>query len=134
LLDDVEGLCAFARFCDPGGKIWGLIRQTDDPEARALAIREANHCPAGRLVVYDNATHKPIEDQLAPEIGVVEDPALPCSGPLWVQGGIHIESADGKRFEPRNRVALCRCGVSANKPFCNGSHASIGFDDGMING
>jgi CDGSH-type Zn-finger protein len=131
-LDDVEGLCAFARFCDPGGKIWGLIEQTDDPEARKLVIREAGHCPAGRLVVHDNATHKPIEPKLDPAIGVIEDPALPCSGALWVQGGIPIESADGNRYEVRNRVTLCRCGVSANKPFCNGGHASIGFDDGMI--
>src|SRR5438094_10264024 len=48
-LDDVEGLCAFARFCDPGGKIWGLIREPHDPEKRKLIIREANHCPASRL-------------------------------------------------------------------------------------
>ena len=52
-LSDAEDLCAFARFCDPGGKIWSLIEQTDDPEARKLVIREANHCPAGRLVVHD---------------------------------------------------------------------------------
>src|SRR5438552_10088793 len=131
-LDDVEGLCAFARFCDPGGKIWGLMREPDDPEVRKLIVREANQCPSGRLVVHDNATHKPIEHELAPAIGVVEDPALGCSGPLWVQGGIPIESSDGKRHEIRNRVALCRCGVSANKPFCNGSHASLGFNDGMV--
>jgi CDGSH-type Zn-finger protein len=84
------------------------------------------------LVIHDNATQKPIEHPLAPAIGVVEDPALGCSGPLYVQGGIPIHSSDGKRYEVRNRVALCRCGVSANKPFCNGSHASLGFDDGMI--
>ncbi|MHB8633576.1 MAG: CDGSH iron-sulfur domain-containing protein [Thermoplasmatota archaeon] len=131
-LDDVEGLCAFARFCDPGGKIWGLIREPDDPETRKLIIREANHCPSGRLVVHDNATQKPIEHKLEPAIGVVEDPALKVSGPLWLQGGIPVESSDGKRYEIRNRIALCRCGASANKPFCNGGHASIGFDDGMI--
>lgn len=131
-LDDVQTLCAFARFCDPAGKIWGLIGQTDDPDARALAIREANHCPSGRLVVHDHATRRPIEQALPQAIGVVEDPALGVSGPLWVQGGIPIESSDGRRYEVRNRVTLCRCGVSANKPFCNGSHASVGFDDGMI--
>lgn len=131
-LSDQEGLCAFARFCDPGGKIWGLIREPDSPENRKLIIREANHCPAGRLVIHDNATGKPIENKLAPGIGVVEDPALKVSGPLWLQGGIPVESSDGKRYEVRNRMALCRCGASVNKPFCNGSHASLGFDDGMI--
>jgi CDGSH-type Zn-finger protein len=132
ILKDAEELCAFARFCDPGGKIWSLIEQTDDPETRELAIREANHCPAGRLVVEDKATGKEIEHPLPQSIGLVEDPALGCSGPLWVRGGIRIESHDGKPYEPRNRATLCRCGSSSNMPFCNGSHASIKFRDGLV--
>jgi CDGSH-type Zn-finger protein len=130
-LQDAEELCAFARFCDPAGKIWGLIEKTDDPDARALTIREAQHCPAGRLVVSDKKTGQNIEEKLTPSIGIVEDPALKCSGPLWVRGGIPVESADGKRYETRNRLTLCRCGVSDNKPFCNGAHASIKFKDGL---
>ena len=130
-LQDAEELCAFARFCDPAGKIWGLIERTDDPDARELTIREAHHCPAGRLVVSDLKTGEKIEPVLPPSIGIVEDPALKCSGPLWVRGGIPIESADGKTYEVRNRATLCRCGVSDNKPFCNGAHASIKFKDGL---
>lgn len=132
LLSDDEDLCAFARFCDPEGKIWGLMGQTDDPEVRKLAIREANHCPAGRLVLHDKKTGKEIEEKLSPAIGIVEDPALGCSGPLWVRGGIVVESPDGTPYEVRNRVTLCRCGASVNKPFCNGSHASIRFRDGLV--
>jgi len=131
-LSDAEQLCAFARFCDPEGKIWGLIEQTDNPEARELAIREANHCPAGRLVLHDKKTGKEIEHKLPPSIGVVEDPALGCSGPLWVRGGVRIESENGIPYEVRNRVTLCRCGASNNMPFCNGSHASIKFRDGLV--
>jgi len=130
-LRDAEHLCAFARFCDPAGKIWGLMDQTGDPEARELAIREASHCPGGRLVLRDKASGKTIEPKLPPSIGIVEDPALKCSGPLWVRGGIPIVSADGKPYEVRNRVTLCRCGASDNKPFCNGAHASIKFKDGL---
>lgn len=130
-LRDSESLCAFARFCDPEGKIWNLINQTDDPKARELTIREANHCPAGRLVVSDKKTGEEIEHKLPPSIGIVEDPALSCSGPLWIRGRILIESEDGTQYEVRNRVTLCRCGVSNNKPFCNGSHASIKFKDGL---
>ena len=130
-LSDAEELCAFARFCDPGGQIWNLIEQTDDPKTRELVIREANHCPAGRLVVRDKKSQEEIENALPPSIGVVEDPALGVSGPLWVRGGIRIESQDGKPYEIRNRVTLCRCGASSNMPFCNGSHASIKFNDGM---
>ncbi|MGA2875044.1 MAG: CDGSH iron-sulfur domain-containing protein [Nitrososphaerales archaeon] len=131
-LSDAQDLCAFARFCDPGGKIWSLIEETDDPKVRELAIREANHCPAGRLVVHDKETGKEIENKFQPSIGVVEDPALGCSGPLWIRGGITIESHDGKLYEKRNRVTLCRCGASSNMPFCNGSHASIEFRDGLV--
>jgi CDGSH-type Zn-finger protein len=131
-LKDSEGLCAFARFCDPAGKIWGLIEQTDNPKARELAIREAAHCPAGRLVVRDKKTGKDIEPELPPSIGVVEDPALACSGPLWVRGGVPIQSEDGTPYETRNRVTLCRCGASDNKPFCNGAHASMKFNDGLL--
>ncbi|HVR87622.1 MAG TPA: CDGSH iron-sulfur domain-containing protein [Planctomycetota bacterium] len=130
-LQDAEELCAFARFCDPAGKIWGLMDQTADADARALAIREAQHCPAGRLVVSDKKTGKKIEADLPPSIGIVEDPALKCSGPLWVRGGIPIVSEDGKPHEVRTRVTLCRCGASDNKPFCNGAHASIKFQDGL---
>jgi CDGSH-type Zn-finger protein len=132
LLEDVEGLCAFARFCDPGGKIWSLVGQSNDPAVRKLAIREGMSCPSGRLVLHDKRSRKTIEPDLPPSIGVVEDPALGVSGPLWVRGGIRIESEDGKPYEVRNRVTLCRCGASVNKPFCNGSHASIQFQDGLV--
>ena len=131
-LSDEEDLCAFARFCDPGGKVWSLIKQTNDPDARALVIREANHCPSGRLVLHDRQTGDKIEEPLPASIGIVEDPAFDCSGPLWVRGGVRVESADGTPYERRNRVTLCRCGASSNKPFCDGSHASIEFKDGLL--
>jgi CDGSH-type Zn-finger protein len=130
-LQDAEELCAFARFCDPGGKVWSLLEHTDDAGTRALVIREANRCPGGRLVVSDKSTGEVIEPSLPPSIGLVEDPAARCSGPLWVRGGIPIFSENGKPYEIRNRVALCRCGASSNMPFCNGSHASIRFQDGL---
>lgn len=52
-------------------------------------------------------------------------------GPLLVQGSITIEDAEGGRFpvDPaKPAVALCRCGASENKPFCDGSHRSCGFE------
>ena len=131
-LSDAEHLCAFARFCDPGGKIWSLIERTDDPKVRELVVREATHCPAGRLVLREKPSGKPVEPALPPSIGIVEDPALGCSGPLWVRGGLRVESAGGTPYERRNRMTLCRCGVSTNMPFCNGSHASVQFQDGIV--
>lgn len=131
-LADAESLCAGAGFCDARGKIWNLIER-NDAESRALAIREANHCPSGRLIVHDKKG-KPIEEPLAPSIGLVEDPANGCSGPLWIRGGIAIESSDGTTREKRQRVTLCRCGASTNKPFCDGSHIEMKFRDGLSDG
>jgi len=126
-LTDVEGLCAFGRFCDPNGRVWNMVAETDDAEVRANFIRQVGDCPAGRLVAWDKKTGKPVEPHLEPSIGLVEDPQRECSGPIWVRGGIRIVGADGEAYEVRNRVTLCRCGQSQNKPFCDGTHAAIQF-------
>ena len=123
-LTDAEVLCAFARFCDPKGRIWNLMGQTDDPEIRKIVEFEAGHCPSGRLVVWDKKTGKPIEPKFQPSLGLIEDTEKKVSGPIWVRGGIPVISADGKPYEVRNRITLCRCGRSNNKPFCDGSHAA----------
>jgi len=123
VLTDAEHLCAFARFCDPKGRIWNLVDKTDDPEARKIVEFEAGHCPAGRLVVWDRKTGKAIEPKFEHSIGLIEDTARKVSGPLWLRGGIPMFSAEGEAYEVRNRVTLCRCGRSSNKPFCDGSHA-----------
>ena len=131
-LADAEALCAFGRFCDPNGKVWNQAPKSDDPEIRKNLIRQTGDCPSGRLIVVDKATGKAIEPSLPKSIGVVEDPAESCSGPLWVRGGIPLTGADGQGYEVRNRVTLCRCGRSENKPFCNGAHAADPkFVDGL---
>ncbi|HEV2682513.1 MAG TPA: CDGSH iron-sulfur domain-containing protein [Rhodanobacter sp.] len=128
-LTDVESLCAFARFCDPRGKVWNLVNETDDPAAGKHFVSQTCDCPSGRLVAWDNETGKPIEPAFEPSIALIEDPAQHCSGPIWLRGGVQLIGADGFEYEVRNRVTLCRCGASQNKPFCDGTHASIGFND-----
>jgi CDGSH-type Zn-finger protein len=120
-LIDVPALCALARFCDRVGGVWDNTRQSDDPEARKIALHEVADCPAGRLVLRDKQGNE-LEPRLEPSIGLVIDPVLNVLGPLWVRGGIPIESANGHMYEIRNRVTLCRCGKSTNKPFCDGKH------------
>jgi CDGSH-type Zn-finger protein len=134
VLEDAEPLCAFARFCDPEGQVWNLVTETDAPRVRKLVEHEAGHCPAGRLVARDRHTGKALEPHHKPSIGLIQDTAREISGPIWVRGGIPIVGADGESYEVRNRVTLCRCGASSNRPFCDGSHASIGFSDKNADG
>lgn len=130
-LTDNEKYCAFARFCDAYGRTWNLTEMSDDPKAREVAIYEANHCPAGRLKAWDKESGKPYELETKPEVDLLEDPAIRCSAGIWVRGGIPVTDAGGYTFEVRNRVTLCRCGQSSNKPFCDGTHASMKFRDGL---
>ena len=121
-LVDIEELCASARFCHRAGGIWNLIQESDKPEIKKTIIEEAFDCPSGRLIVQDKKTGRTNEPKLENEIIAIEDPWAGVSGPLRVQGCIPIESADGKLYQIRNRVTLCRCGKSQNKPFCDSSH------------
>ena len=50
-----------------------------------------------------------------------------ADGPLLATGGVRIVDADGAVLYEGERAALCRCGGSANKPFCDGSHKKNGF-------
>lgn len=129
LLTDAQSLCAFGRFCDPNGQVWNQVAHSDKPNVRANLIRQVGNCPAGRLVAWDTQSGKAVEPALPVSIGLIEDPEQQCSGPLWLRGGIPVESADGFQYEVRNRVTLCRCGQSQNKPFCDGTHAAIKFRD-----
>lgn len=50
------------------------------------------------------------------------------NGPLIVRGDFELLDSDGVAIEKgRRTVALCRCGVSAIKPFCDGTHKLVGF-------
>ena len=125
-LKDAMPLCAGARFCERAGGVWELILLPDETSAK-IATESACNCPSGRLVISD--AKGDIEREYEKQIRLVEDPQEGVSGPLLVQGGMAIESADGKRYEVRNRVTLCRCGKSENKPFCDGTHIIARFRD-----
>ena len=109
------------------GKVWNQIARSDDPNIRSMFLRQVHHCPAGRLVAFDKTAGRTIEQDLPVSIGLIEDPVEDCSGPIWLRGGISLRSADGYHYEIRNRVTVCRCGASKNKPFCDGRHATIKF-------
>lgn len=130
ILNDARAYCASARYCTRAGGIRSLVTKSDNPELKEIAVQQALNCSSGRLVVRDKKTGKPIEHVLEPSITVAEDPGKKVSGPLYLKGGIEVVSSEGNLYEVRNRITLCRCGKSGNKPFCDGSHIKAGFNDG----
>ncbi len=98
---------------DPTARPWIRLENARGAEIAAVIRR----CPTGALGVRlpDGA---PAEDP--DDINTV---TLSPDGPLFVRGCIGLAGAEF------TRAALCRCGASANKPFCDNSHATTGFKD-----
>ena len=91
-----------------------------------------DRCPSGTFVyeVPVDGEMRETEVDLPTEIAAIaKDANSKTAGPLWVSGNVPIMQPDGTILETRNRVTLCRCGQSRNKPFCDGSHARFDFED-----
>ena len=117
---DDRGTCAHAGFCvNKASSVWKMAGKTEDTVIRAQVMAMVERCPSGALT-YE-VEGQAGEPDLPAEISILPD------GPLWVSGYIPVERADGQANETRNRVTLCRCGASANKPLCDGSHKEAGF-------
>lgn len=50
------------------------------------------------------------------------------SGPLVVSGDFQLLDSAGNEFKKKEKIFLCRCGHSNNKPFCDGAHKKVGFE------
>jgi hypothetical protein len=125
VMTDDRSLCANAGHCgDRFTTVWEMIADTGDPAVRARVQHMVSLCPSGRLAWASARDAADVEPAYPPEVALVRD------GPVWVRGGLTVESADGTAYEVRNRVTLCRCGGSRNKPFCDGTHGRIGFQEG----
>jgi CDGSH-type Zn-finger protein len=118
---DDRSICTHAGFC--GTKVtnvWKLVKGTDDTAVRSQVIAMVDRCPSGAL------TYRLDDDDesfVPPAIAVIDD------GPLWVTGRVPVTNPDGTALEVRAHVTLCRCGSSANKPLCDGSHKAAEFHD-----
>ncbi len=82
------------------------------------------NCPSGSYTFALAEGEGDIEADLPQQIAVTTEITDdgPIVGPLWVTGSIPIARADGQPMETRNRVTLCCCGLSNNKPLCDGTH------------
>jgi CDGSH-type Zn-finger protein/uncharacterized Fe-S cluster protein YjdI len=96
---------------------------------RCGASKNKPYCDGSHHAVGFSATGEPAShetDMLAQRDGVLAiDPQL--NGPLKVRGNLEIMSGTGRVVARTTSAVLCRCGGSASKPFCDGTHARIGF-------
>ena len=102
-----------------GRKPWCQPDLASDEEVAEVVWR----CPSGALsVACDDAA---IEERAAAENTV----NVAYNGPLFVRGDLDIDGAPADAPGLKFRAALCRCGLSKNKPFCDGTHWHIKFKD-----
>ena len=107
---------------DPKRKPW-VDPSLADADAISAVIMS---CPSGAL----KFTRKDGGAQeVAPDANTV---AIQSNGPLFVHGDLQIETPDGEVVFTDTRVALCRCGLSENKPFCDNSHLDAFEHDGTL--
>lgn len=70
-----------------------------------------------------------MEEKTEPVAQQIHKVTVLRNGPLRVKEFCIVTLADGTEVEKPNGVSLCRCGASANKPFCDGAHKTNGFSD-----
>ena len=126
-IHDNRGICAHQAFCSKGSPSVFLyqVEPWIDPkgsEAQEI-IKTIKTCPSGALSYsIDGMEHR--DQDREPKITVSKD------GPYFVTGAIELKNQPTGEGASKEHYTLCRCGASKNKPFCDGTHWSIGFKDG----
>ncbi len=123
-------VCIHSKLCwrglrevfDPAKKPWILPDAADT----ATIMAQIDKCPSGALSYIKNV---PEEITVAPAMADVPANIIEClpNGPLLVKGEIIVKKPDGTEEAKSGVVALCRCGGSKNKPYCDGGHRTNGF-------
>lgn len=118
-------LCSESGFC--GNRVTNLeemAHHSQDTQVRAQIMAMVERCPSGSYTYALAEGEADVEPDLPQQIAVTTEITAegPIAGPLWVMGGIPVQRSDGERLETRHRVTLCRCGLSNNKPLCDGTH------------
>jgi uncharacterized Fe-S cluster protein YjdI len=89
-------------------------------------IAQVDQCPSGALSYFRN---NEAEQETPVRTNVDTVVEVSKNGPLMVYGNITVKHKDGTETQKHKVTAFCRCGASANKPFCDGTHVKIGFKD-----
>jgi len=125
-LHDNRGICSHAGRCSDGQPAVFRLKQEPwiDPDGaiQKEIIAVVKSCPSGALSYsVDGTEHRDQE----------RDPAVLVSrnGPYLITGGMELADVPMGEGASREHYALCRCGASKNKPFCDGTHWSVEFTD-----
>ena len=125
-IHDNRGICAHAGFCTERLKSVFRMRQEpwiDADGASATEIVETiKRCPSGALS-YSIGTVEYRDQEREPMVTVTDD------GPYAITGAIELIGVTFGDGASKEHYTLCRCGASKNKPFCDGSHWRVGFQD-----
>jgi uncharacterized Fe-S cluster protein YjdI len=105
---------------DPRRRPWITPEQATTQEI----VEQIKKCPSGALSYYMN--NEADERSVKVEAETIVETSL--NGPLLVYGNVTVKDAGGNLTHKHNVTAFCRCGASANKPYCDGSHKKIGFE------
>lgn len=127
------GTCIHSRIC------WTELRQVFDPAKRPWIdiegastehiIAQVRKCPSGALSYYRNDVPPGDADDAVAEKAELLQIKVQPDGPLQITTGCQITHRDGTIETRIGKTSLCRCGASASKPFCDGSHTKIHFKD-----
>lgn len=102
----------------PGERPWIKIEAASTEEL----VAQVKRCPSGALSYYMNGEENQEAESLETKVEVLPN------GPLLVYGTLRVVDKEGKEEVKNKTTAFCRCGASANKPYCDGSHVKTGFE------
>ena len=120
------------QLCMHSKRCWTELGEVFDPSTRPWIhpegaatdriIEQVGRCPSGALSYYRNE-----EGEAEPELSVDQVVEVSPNGPLLIYGNLTVKDSEGHETRRTKVTAFCRCGSSCNKPYCDGSHAKIGF-------
>jgi uncharacterized Fe-S cluster protein YjdI len=99
-----------------------------DGAATEKIISQVRQCPSGALSYYMNAETPAGSEKIISEAANILKITVAPNGPYLISTQCQIVHSDGREETKTGTVALCRCGASANKPYCDGSHKKAGFE------
>ena len=111
---------------DPKRRPWIDLSQAESDRI----IQQVKACPSSALSFYYNESQsEDPEVRTEPSRSDLHQLIIECTpnGPLLVQGDVVVKKTDGSQEIKTGTIALCRCGSSSNKPYCDGSHRKVDF-------